>query len=154
MCAVGPLAASERGVGRTQRRVPRWQAPHLRRSQNLRATHNDYDLLNDPDELRRRLRASSTYPLFQGMADGSKEWRTLDDDVEDFQRNRSTGPTRRTELLSDEVVEETDDLVIFSLRAESITEDGESFGRYRLLYCVARDGDDWKLAWRQHVGSA
>ena len=110
------------------------------------------DPRTDTEELRRRHQAVATYPLFQGMADGSKEWWTVDDEIEHFERR--TGPARRVELLSDEAVAETDDLVVFSLLTESVTEDGDSYGRFRLLYCVARDGDEWKLAWRQFIGPA
>ena len=61
---------------------------------------------NDTEELRRRLLASATYPLFQGMPDGSKEWRTLDDELVDILRTIA-GPRRRVEILSEEVIAET-----------------------------------------------
>jgi hypothetical protein len=120
--------------------------------QEIMAIATQDDLQHDTEGLRRRLQAAATYPIFQGMPDGSKEWRSLDDDVKDLLRVL-TGPSRRQEILSADVVVETDDLVAFLLRTESFGEGDASIGRYRLLYCVARCGEEWKLAWRQWVGA-
>ena len=121
--------------------------------EDLFAITNDHTLRSDTDELRRRFQATVTHPLFQGMPGGAREWRTLDDDIKDFQRI-FTSTVQRNDLLSADVVVETDDLVVFLLLSESIGEDGASIGRYQLLYCVARDGDEWKVAWLQWVGPA
>lgn len=48
------------------------------------AITTEEDVRSDTDELRRRLQETVTHPVFQGMPDGSKEWRTLEDDVKDF----------------------------------------------------------------------
>ena len=100
------------------------------------------------DSIREHLSSTATYPLFQGMADGKKEWRTLD--VEDASRLAGLA---RTEFLSEDIVVETDSMAVFLLRIETFGDDGASRGRYQLLYCVAREGDEWKLAWRQWVAT-
>ncbi len=108
------------------------------------AIHQHLDAVNAAD--RERLEATTTFPLFQGGGDGAKHWYASADDVP------FPVPPNRLELISEEIWATTGDLVLFSLIGQLADPDDQPLQQVHMLWTAHRDGDDWKVGWRQFLG--
>lgn len=92
--------------------------------------------------------ASTTFPLFQGGEHGEKSWYETPEEVP------FPLPPSRAELVSAETVAALDDLVIYLLTARVFDPDGGLVTEGKLMWTVHQLDGEWKVGWRQFLGSA
>ena len=113
-------------------------------SSPVAAIREHLDTVNAAD--RELLKATTTFPLFQGGGDGPKHWYTTADEVP------FPLPPNRLELVSEEIWATTGDLVLFALVSQLVSPDDQPLQQVHMLWTVHRDGDSWKVGWRQFLG--
>ena len=96
--------------------------------------------------------ATSSFPLIQMWPDGSKTIMATPNDM--IPTGEGLAPEwSRTDIDQLDLIDTTGNLVVYRLTFTRFDTNGKpTLGTHQGLWAVCRDGEGWKVAWRQYLG--
>ena len=110
--------------------------------------HDHMDAINRRDT--EGIASTSAFPLIQMWPDGSK---TVMETARDMPTGGIASNWKYTHIDQLDLVETSGDLIVYRLTFTRYdTSDQPTLGTHRALWAVSREGEEWKVGWRQYLG--